>query len=127
MPTKQSKGVPAKAKSKTRPTSPPKKKNASRRTTLRLIATSPSAIKLAMENAPDARTVVYIHGIGNKPVASVLKCQWDRALFGVDLGERSRMAYWVNRAFYPDPLETRCGDGDFSDDNEDQSGAKSIS
>ncbi|MFL7980806.1 serine peptidase, partial [Xanthomonas vasicola] len=29
-----------------------------------------------------ARTVIYIHGIGNKPPADVLRCQWDKALFG---------------------------------------------
>src|SRR4249919_920357 len=38
-------------------------------------------------------TIVYVHGIGNKPLASVLKCQWDMALFGTALGDRSRMAY----------------------------------
>ena len=34
-----------------------------------------------------AQTVIYVHGIGNKPVASVLKCQWDTALFGAPLGD----------------------------------------
>src|SRR5687767_7028801 len=28
-----------------------------------------------------AATIVYIHGIGNKPLASVLKRQWDQALY----------------------------------------------
>jgi subtilisin family serine protease len=59
-----------------------------------------------------ARTIVYIHGIGNKPVPSVLKCQWDQALFGFDLGERSRLAYWVNRVFYPTPVDATCADPD---------------
>jgi subtilisin family serine protease len=59
-----------------------------------------------------ARTIVYVHGIGNKPIASVLKCQWDRALFGFDLGERSRLSYWVNRAFYPEPEDATCEAGD---------------
>jgi subtilisin family serine protease len=62
-----------------------------------------------------ARTIVYVHGIGNKPIPSVLKCQWDHALFGFDLGERSRLAYWVNRAFYPTPLDATCASGDLSD------------
>ena len=62
-----------------------------------------------MEIPPDARTIVYVHGIGNKPVASVLKCQWDHALFDVDLGDRSRMAYWVNRQRYPQPSAAQCG------------------
>jgi subtilisin family serine protease len=61
-----------------------------------------------------ARTIVYVHGIGNKPIPSVLKCQWDHALFGFDLGERSRLAYWVNRAFYPTPLDATCASGDLS-------------
>lgn len=48
-----------------------------------------------------ARTVIYIHGIGNKPPAEVLRCQWDQALFGRPMGERTRLAYWVNRERYP--------------------------
>jgi subtilisin family serine protease len=59
-----------------------------------------------------ANTIIYVHGIGNKPEASVLKCQWDTALAGTELGDRSRMAYWVNRARYPEPLKQRCADGD---------------
>jgi subtilisin family serine protease len=40
--------------------------------------------------------VVYVHGIGAKPPKPELKLQWDLALFGRDLGERSRMAYWAD-------------------------------
>lgn len=65
--------------------------------------------------ASGARTIIYVHGIGNKPLASILKCQWDRALFDFDLGERSRLAYWVNRTFYPDPETGRCESGDLVD------------
>jgi subtilisin family serine protease len=74
--------------------------------------------KLGVDDAPSSlgakgpKTVIYIHGIGNKPPASVLKCQWDRALFGTRLGDRSRMAYWVNRRRYPVPLPETCEDGD---------------
>src|SRR5262245_48141152 len=64
---------------------------------------------------PGAQTIIYVHGIGNKPIASVLKCQWDRALFGFDLGERSRLSYWVNRAFYPLPDDALCATGDLVD------------
>ena len=60
-------------------------------------------------------TVIYVHGIANKPVASVLKCQWDRALFGTGMGQRSRMVYWVNRDRYPDPYPARCSEPDFSE------------
>ncbi|MEM7453395.1 MAG: S8 family peptidase [Planctomycetota bacterium] len=51
-------------------------------------------------------TIIYVHGIANKPIASVLKSQWDMALFGCELGERSRMVYWVNRNRYPTPYES---------------------
>ena len=59
-----------------------------------------------------ARTMIFVHGIGNKPIQSVLKCQWDNALFDFDLGERSRLAYWVNRESYPDPTADTCQSGD---------------
>ena len=65
-----------------------------------------------------ATTIVYVHGIGNKPPASVLKAQWDQALFEFDLGEKTRMAYWVDRERYPMPInDVRLG-GDFADGSE---------
>ena len=68
---------------------------------------------LAAEGAtPEVATVVYIHGIGNKPVASILKCQWDTALFGAAMGDRTRLAYWVNRDRYPTPEPGTCATGD---------------
>lgn len=33
----------------------------------------------------------------------VLRGQWDMALFGRNMGERTRMAYWVDRERYPTP------------------------
>lgn len=48
-------------------------------------------------------TVVYIHGNGNKAREESLKDQWDRSLFGVNVGDRSRMAYWAT-VRYPAPL-----------------------
>lgn len=62
-----------------------------------------------------ACTIVYVHGIGNKPIESILKCQWDHALFGFDLGARSRLAYWVNREYYPSPSVATCSTGDVTD------------
>ena len=59
-----------------------------------------------------AKTIIFVHGIGNKPKEDILKCQWDRALFGFELGERSRLAYWVNRVFYPNPSPVTCQSGD---------------
>ncbi len=51
---------------------------------------------------PTARTVIYCHGISNMPPEGVLRSEWDRALFGADQGERTRMAYWVDRERYPE-------------------------
>ncbi|HEV8346199.1 MAG TPA: S8 family peptidase [Vicinamibacterales bacterium] len=70
---------------------------------------------LASTEPGRACTVVYIHGIGNKPVESILKCQWDQALFGYDLGSRSRLAYWVNREYYPSPSGGTCASGDLTE------------
>jgi subtilisin family serine protease len=67
-----------------------------------------------------AHTIIYVHGIKNKPIASVLKCQWDKALTGTQLGDRSRMAYWVNRSYYPEPLDQTCADGDLVTSQEDE-------
>ena len=50
-------------------------------------------------------TVVYIHGIANKPAPSVLKREWDFALFECDMAERTRMAYWADIR-YPQPRPT---------------------
>ncbi len=57
-------------------------------------------------------TVVYVHGNGNKVRSDLLKSQWDRALFGRDMGELSRMAYWAPVRYdtplpdnRPDPLD----------------------
>src|SRR5918911_3736541 len=60
-----------------------------------------AAVKAKGADGPNRWTVIYIHGIGNHPAASVLKCQWDKALFDGNMGDRSRMAYWVNRERYP--------------------------
>lgn len=71
------------------------------------------SVRAESESSPGSgRTLVFIHGIGNKPVAEVLKCQWDRALFGFELGERSRMAYWVDRDYHGAPESATCAGGD---------------
>lgn len=67
-------------------------------------------------DAGKAKTLIYVHGIGNKPIPEVLKCQWDEALFGFNLGERSRLAYWVNRIFYPEPSKASCKMADATHD-----------
>ncbi len=57
--------------------------------------------------APNAdtpvQTVVYIHGINNHPDEPDLKRIWDNTLFGHPMGERTRMAWWVDRTRYPTP------------------------
>ena len=73
-----------------------------------------------------ANTIIYVHGINNKPPASVLKCQWDTALFGTRLGDRSRMAYWVNREFYPTPLDETCAAGDVVNVDDDEASTQAI-
>ena len=73
-------------------------------------------LESAATDAGKARTLIYVHGIGNKPEAEILKCQWDEALFGFSLGERSRLAYWVNRIFYPEPSKATCSMPDATHD-----------
>jgi subtilisin family serine protease/pimeloyl-ACP methyl ester carboxylesterase len=46
--------------------------------------------------AQPSTPVVYIHGIGKQAPPDDLKLEWDLALFGRDLGDRSRMAYWAD-------------------------------
>lgn len=41
-------------------------------------------------------TVLYVHGAGNKPPADDLKREWDRDLFGRDMGGRTRMVYYAD-------------------------------
>jgi len=45
---------------------------------------------------PATPTVVYVHGAGNKPPADDLKRAWDLDLFGRDMGQRTRMAYFAD-------------------------------
>jgi subtilisin family serine protease/pimeloyl-ACP methyl ester carboxylesterase len=79
------------------------------------VRTSDKGETIARAGGGKARTVIYVHGIGNKPEPSILKCQWDRALFGFDLAERSRLAYWVNRGYYPEPSPGTCASGDVTE------------
>lgn len=45
---------------------------------------------------PEVRTVVYVHGAGNKPPRDALKRAWDQDLFGRDMGQRTRMAHYAD-------------------------------
>lgn len=55
--------------------------------------TKRDASNVGRANTNDA-VLIYVHGVGAQPNRDVLKQRWDMALFGRDLGERSRMAYW---------------------------------
>lgn len=52
--------------------------------------------KLSVEEVSEESVVIYVHGIGQTDPCDKLKLQWDLALFGRDLGSRSRMAYWAD-------------------------------
>ena len=89
-------------------------------------AITKTSLTVAAGAAPEVQTIIYIHGIGNKPLASVLKCQWDSALFNVQLGDRSRMAYWVNRDYYPVPSDETCAGGDLVQVDDDEATTRAI-
>ncbi|WP_406397767.1 hypothetical protein OH805_02515 [Streptomyces sp. NBC_00879] len=62
--------------------------------------------------------LIYVHGNGNKVRSELLKSQWDTALFGRDMGDSSRMAYWAALRYErplpdhrPDPLQGGPVDG----------------
>jgi hypothetical protein len=40
--------------------------------------------------------IVYVHGVGRQSEPAALKLEWDLALFGRDMGRRTRMAYWAD-------------------------------
>lgn len=48
------------------------------------------------------RKVVYIHGIGRQRPAPELKVAYDTALFGRDVGELTRLAYWSDLRYTAD-------------------------
>jgi hypothetical protein len=54
---------------------------------------------------PATPTVIYVHGAGNKPPADDLKRAWDLDLFGQDMGQRTRMAYYAD-LLHPTPSAT---------------------
>ena len=64
--------------------------------------------------------------LSNKPPPAVLKCQWDKALFGIEQGDRSRMAYWVNRELYPTPLDESCSSGDQVRIDDDEMSTRAV-
>ncbi|MES3000731.1 MAG: S8 family serine peptidase, partial [Pseudomonadota bacterium] len=45
---------------------------------------------------PQDSVVIYVHGVAQTDLPGVLKLHWDLALFGRDMGDASRMAYWAD-------------------------------
>lgn len=111
---------------------PPAAKGAARQSFIQLgpsptQSTQSISARLVASGAPPVvATVIYVHGIGNKPIASVLKCQWDQALFGGPMGDRTRLAYWVSRDLYPVPDASTCADGDLVTNKADASDRVSM-
>lgn len=101
-------GKVAAKKASPKPAKPPRKRALPRPAPLEAKAAADFMVMAQGE----AKTVVYIHGIGNKPPAEVLRGQWDMALFGRNMGERTRMAYWVDRQRYPTPEPGTINDRD---------------
>jgi subtilisin family serine protease len=56
-----------------------------------------------MATSQERPTIIYVHGSGNQLIKPELKLKWDKALFGMDMGDRTRMAYYVDRSRHPLP------------------------
>jgi hypothetical protein len=55
----------------------------------------PKSVRAA-ETSGDGFQVIYIHGIGEQEPPLTLKRNYDEALFGRDVGDRTRMVYWAD-------------------------------
>jgi len=93
---------------------------------IRSLGPGPDAPRPVGTRGENARTLVYVHGIGNKPREAVLKCQWDTALFGHSMGDRTRLAYWVNRDYYPVPEDATCASPDHVRVDDDEISTRTI-
>ena len=47
----------------------------------------------------DGTQVIYVHGAGDQPSPDELKRTWDLALFGREMGDKTRMVYWADPMF----------------------------
>jgi hypothetical protein len=55
-----------------------------------------------MSSTVGVATVVYVHGAGSKPPSDDLKRSWDQDLFGRDMGQQTRVAYYAD-VLHPQP------------------------
>ena len=60
----------------------------------------------AKSGTPNLPLVLYIHGIGAHPAPEIVKREWDFALFGKEMGDRTRLAYWSD-ILHGDPRTRR--------------------
>src|SRR5262245_47923972 len=59
--------------------------------------------RMTAKSNSDAPRVIYIHGIGEQSDPVTLKREWDLALFGREMEERTVMAYWADILHPPSP------------------------
>ena len=57
---------------------------------------APRARSTRSKTAETAANLLYVHGVGQHAPQAALKLEWDLALFGRDMGPRSRMVYWAD-------------------------------
>jgi hypothetical protein len=69
---------------------------------------SVKSIKSRDPSAPQDSLVIYVHGVAQIDSAAELKLEWDLALFGRDMGDTSRMAYWAD-IVRPEVLDGNAG------------------
>jgi len=50
--------------------------------------------------------ILYVHGIGAHPAPEIVKREWDFALFGREMGESTKLAYWSD-ILHGDPRTRR--------------------
>ncbi len=77
-------------------------------------------------DAKPANTVVYVHGIGNKPPPAVLKCQWTRPCSASSRVTAAAWTYWVNRELYPAPSGRGCSSGDQVRIDDDEMSTRAV-
>lgn len=70
------------------------KNSKTRQTTANSTPPTANSTRRTRRKSSSEPIVVYIHGIGEQPPATQLKIEWDLALFGQEMGEKTRMAYW---------------------------------
>lgn len=100
-------------------------RSSAKKNPLKIVGPAPTKAASAASTDTPVQTVVYIHGINNHPDEPQLKRIWDNTLFGHPMGERTRMAWWVDRTRYPVPPDDE-DDGDQMERQTLASGVRSL-